>query len=202
MNTIHFKILLTIVISCISINSYAQIIPAQITDTSYYNVSVEVGGGLSIMFNKMYSKKLNDIKAFAMMRVMWKPDKILNIGVEADYLNLMTEKKTNITTEFGTTDFSANLSCIPLNVVLSMGVCGFDIYAGTGLAFVNSSITAFNDQSDATIIAGSYIYGLSYSKLISKDLSIGLEAKGFFISSINKIASALIIKVNWNIYSY
>ncbi len=200
MNITHFKYIYIVAIFCFfAVNLKAEDSNA---DSSVYKVSIEVGVGPSLVLNKMYSKKLEDINTFAMLRMMWKPDKILHIGIEADYLNLMNENKTDITTEFGKTDFNASMYCYPVNGVLSMQFWGIDLYAGAGIAFVKSSITAFNEESKGAIIAGSYIYGASYSKYYSDEFSIGLEAKGFFISSINKIATALILKINWDLYSY
>lgn len=197
MNTLLSKFLLFIIFMI----TFSRVNAAE-SDSSVYKVSMELGGGTSLLMNKMYAKRLSDFNTFGMIRFMWRPDRILNLGIEADYLNLMNETKENISTEFGSTNFDAKLYCYPINAVLSMKVWGIDFYAGAGMAIVESRVEAFNVISDAEIICGSYTYGLSYSKPLADNFSIGLEGKGFFISSINKAAVAIILKINWDLLKY
>lgn len=172
------------------------------SDSSVYKICLDVGAGFSLLLNSIDDKQISDIYLFGMIRTMWKPDRIVSIGVEANYLNLMKDKKTSVNTEFGATDFEAVLYCYPINGILSMRILDLDVFAGAGIAFVKSSVKAFNEESNTSIIAGSYNFGLAYSYLISKNLYIGIEGKVFFISSINKTASALILKIDWDMLEW
>ena len=168
-------------------------------DSSVYKLSLEVGSGASMMMNKMNSRRFEDINLFAMVRLMWRPDRILNIGIEADYLDLMNDQRSGVETEFGTTDFRAKLFCYPINGILSMKLFGIDIYAGAGIAFVISRINAFDETSETHIITGSYTYAMAYSIPLTPRLSMGAEGKVFIVSTVNKVATSLILKLNWDI---
>lgn len=197
MNTILSKIITIALFIIVIGKSFATE-----SDSSKYKVSIELGAGTSLLINKMYAKKLSDFNAFWTIRIMWHPERILSVGIEADYLTLLKERKENINTDFGKTNFDAKLFSYPINAVLSMKIWGIDLYAGAGIAFVESKVNAFEVISDAEIISGSYTYGLSYSTLLFDDFSIGVEGKGFFITSVNKAATALILKINWDFLNY
>lgn len=167
-------------------------------DNETYSLSLSISSGASLLLNKYegYKQERNKLKElfyYPTLKVMWRTNTLLNIGLESTYLTVMKDEDYQIT------NFEGKMTALPVSLLFDMVIWGIDIYAGFGVTFLESNIKAFDDISSSRIIAGNYIYGLGYNIPITKNLGIGVEAKVFFITSINKYIACLGLNINYNI---
>lgn len=167
-------------------------------DTEKYSLSLSISSGASLLLNKyegykQAQNKLKELFFYPTLKIMWRTNTLLNIGLESTYLTVMKDE------DYQLTKFEAKMTAVPVSLLFNMNIWGIDIYAGFGVTFIESNINAFDDFSSSRIIAGNYIYGLGYNIPISKSLGVGIEAKVFYITSINKYITCLGVNFSYNL---
>jgi hypothetical protein len=136
------------------------------------------------------------------IRLLWDTDTRLNLGIESAFLSMIKEEKIDISTEFSSTDFSANINTIPIMVVFNMNFDKLDFYAGAGISLTYSVIEAFSDKSISNIMNGSYMFAASYSYKISDGISLGFETGIYYITDIDLFLHKINMKTSFDMTSW
>jgi hypothetical protein len=168
---------------------------------SIFAFSIEAIGAYSKSWGVSNSKTVQTDLAPS-LRLMWKPNRALNIGLETAYIHLKSETKTGISTEFGKTDFAGDLYGVPLLLVFDMELAGLDLYGGVGAINVLSTLKAFNTESSVSAIYGCYMLALAYKYNIFSNFGIGLEAKAYTYTKINTVSGMLCLNIFYDFYRY
>lgn len=162
-----------------------------------FALNISIGNGLIANFdNEIYH--LNSLYYSPTMRVLWKPNYLLNIGVESAYLTISKQDSDLVSTTFGNTIFRARLNAIPILLVFNMKLSKLDIYSGIGMSSITSRLEAFQEKVVTNDWYYCYNLGIGYSHLLSKDLEIGIEAKSYFFPRIQKISGGIVLSVSYN----
>jgi hypothetical protein len=161
-----------------------------------YALSATIGSGL--IYNIQNRDPFFDNLFYSpSLRIMWKPDHLLNIGLESGYLTISKLDSMIVSTPFDSTTFKARLNAIPMLLVFNMKVSKIDLYYGMGLSYLTTHLEAFDEK----VIVGNWYYcyniALAYNYPISKKMEIGIEAKSFFFPKLQTIAGGIAINFSY-----
>ena len=124
------------------------------------------------------------------LRLLWKPDHRLNIGIETTY---MMVRKTE--TEKNRQNLHAKLEALPIYLVFNMTVMNIDMTGGIGISYMKSTISAFNDLSIATDWHYCFNFAIGYSYYFTPGFGAGFETKLFSLSKTDDLALAAYLKL-------
>lgn len=162
-----------------------------------FALNATIGNGIIANFgNNTHS--INNIYYAPTLRVLWKPNHILNIGIETGYLTISKQDSDLVSTSFGNTIFKARINAIPVLLVFNMKISKIDLYAGIGISSITSRLEAFQDKVIVNDWYYAYNLGIGYSFPISKDFHIGIETKTYFFPRIQKISGGLVINFSYS----
>ena len=170
-------------------------------DTTF-SFSIDAAFGASLNINYLFEDKEPAFDYTPMIRLLWKPNNDLSIGIETSLIKITNVNKTNVQTEFGIANIKGGVRAIPLVFVFNINKFGFDLFGGVGAAFVMTSIDSFNQTSKSSIIAGSYLYGLGYCVEVDKRLRIGIELFNYFITNIDRNIAGSRLKLSYDFYHW
>jgi hypothetical protein len=108
-------------------------------------------------------------------RIMWEPEHLLRIGITTGSLNIAHYKENIVKTKFGTTNIDNYLGVYPIILVFNMKIWYFDVYSGLGPAYVWSSISAFNENSESYEWDYAVTASIAYKYKIIKNLFMNSE---------------------------
>ncbi|MFZ4400887.1 MAG: hypothetical protein ACOYO1_12700 [Bacteroidales bacterium] len=166
-----------------------------------YSLSLTAGNG--IIANIDQNKKLTDNIFYSpSLRFLWKPDHILNIGIESAYLTVSKQDSTLASTAFGATALRARLNAIPILVVFNMKVSKIDLYYGIGLSYVTSRLEAFGEKVVVNNWYYCYDIAVAYTHPFSKNINIGIEGKSYFFPKLQKVSGGIVINFSYRILSW
>jgi hypothetical protein len=165
---------------------------------SLFSISVDATPGLTA---NIESGKITQVNFAPSFRLFWKPNHLLNIGIETSFLKLDRETRTNIETEFGTTYFKAKLNAIPILLVFNMKVWHVDVYGGMGVSYVTSKVEAFDTKVIAHIWRYAYCFGVGYTYPI-KRFGIGVEARMYSFAKLEKTMIGIMPKLTYDFYKW
>ncbi len=161
-----------------------------------YSLSAYFGSGF--IANIDNTKKFNEnIYYSPALRLLWKPDHLLNIGLESAYLTISKQDSTTVSTDFGSTAFRARLNAIPILLVFNMKFSKIEFYYGIGISYVTSRLEAFNERVVVSHWYYCYDVAIAYSHPLSKNLAIGIEAKTYFFPKLQKVSGGLLINFSY-----
>lgn len=165
-----------------------------------FSFCIELGAGVNTMAN-LKNVRLDDLSFSPFARLLWKPNRLLNIGIESSLFDII--RKENI--KKGTIEdssFFAEVRAIPILLVFNIEIGYFDIYAGMGAAKLFSKLTAFDKETFAGRFVGCYTLGIGYSHVLFKNFGIGAEFKMHSLSDINRYGFFAGFKLVYDFYSY
>jgi hypothetical protein len=155
-----------------------------------FALSASIGSGY--IANIDQEKSFNENIFFSpSVRVMWKPNHRLNIGVETAYLTVSKLDSTLQSTPFGSTILKARLNAIPLLLVFNMKIAKIDLYYGIGVSYTTSHLQAFEERIVVSNWYYCYNFGFAYNRSITKNLELGIESKTYFFPKLQKVSSGL-----------
>lgn len=164
--------------------SFVPALRAQETDGRYY-LSAEAGGGVARFITDAGVDDLDKTGFGGMFRLMWNPEHLLSLGLETGYQHLYSIESGGVPTEFGTTDFSASMTAIPINMAFAMKVTDqIKIRGGSGVYLLSNSGEIFGEPLESSQISIGMQGGVSYATPVGKDISIGAEVKYSYISKL------------------
>jgi hypothetical protein len=165
---------------------------------SVFALSIEVTPGLT---TNIESGKINQLNFAPSLRVFWKPNHLLNIGIETSLLKLDRESRTNVESEFGTTSFKAALNALPVLLIFNMKVLHIDVYGGIGASYITSKVDAFNTKVIAHIWRYTYCCGVGYTYPL-KRFGIGIEARMYSFAKLEKTMIGIMPKLTYDFYKW
>lgn len=152
------------------------------------SINLRIGIGGTLTFDDIQFKNIN-ISPSA--RLFWKPEHLLRVGIETSYINVKSEILNNMHTEFGITNLKTNISAVPLDLVFSMEFKNLEFFAGGGIAFIDSKVEAFDNQSNSSLMGDHYLFGVTLKLYDSKFLSMSLDSKTNIFPQINQIVTGI-----------
>jgi len=166
-----------------------------------YSLSASIGNG--VIANIDLHKKFNENIFYSpSVRLLWKPDHILNIGIESAYLTVSKQDSSLASTAFGATALRARLNAIPILIVFNMKVSKVDLYYGIGLSYVTSRLEAFGEKVVVNNWYYCYDIAIAYSHPLSKNIDIGIEAKSYFFPKLQKVSGGIVFNFSYRILSW
>ncbi|MBL0177275.1 MAG: hypothetical protein IPP94_18855 [Ignavibacteria bacterium] len=152
---------------------------AQVARDSSFAVVVTLGGGYSryiAPYEEFYG--ISRDGAAGTLRLMWKPDHLLRVGLESGWTSMYSYTLKDVQTQFGKTDANLFLSAIPVLVVFSMEVArGVELFGGTGVYYVNLCTRSFGETVNVREFSQGWMLAASYSVPLSASFCLSLEAK-------------------------
>jgi hypothetical protein len=166
-----------------------------------YSLSVSIGNG--IIANIDQHKKFNENIFYSpSLRLLWKPDHILNIGIESAYMTVSKQDSTLTSTAFGATVLKARLNAIPIMLVFNMKVLKVDLYYGIGLGYVTSRLEAFGEKVVVSNWYYCYDIAIAYTHPLTKKIDIGIEGKSYFFPKLQKVSGGIVVNFSYRILSW
>jgi len=176
------------------------LIPAQ---AQKHSLNVHVGAGYGRFLTDMDQTGLNQNGFLGTFRIMWQPEHLLRIGLESGYHSLYNYKQTGIGTDFGVTDAQSSLTAIPVFFIAAMEIIpSFEIIAGLGATFLNSSFESFGLKTESTQLSTSQFVSAQYSYALNKKFSLGSELRFYRINKIEDSTLSLQIILGYKLLEW
>jgi hypothetical protein len=158
-----------------------------------YSFSAELMGGMSYNLRDdiFKSQKLHITPS---LRLLWKPDHRLNIGIETTYLTI---RKIEI--EKNKNKFQGRMDAIPILLVFNMNAFYLDFTAGIGAGYVSSTTDVMQEVTVATNWHYCFLFGVGYSHMFSDYMGMGIEGRLFSFTKTNEVVSSAVFKLIINI---
>jgi hypothetical protein len=162
------------------------------TNDTTYSLTTEIGLGYSRYFTTMDFSNLNKNGFSGTLRVMWNPEHLLSIGFETGYQRLYSIDVNDQSTEFGTTDFSASMTAVPISAVFAMKLSpNIRLLGGSGMYLLFNNGEIFGDVLESSQISIGMFAGISYSYPITNTITVGGELLYSYYSKIQDQTVAL-----------
>jgi len=136
------------------------------------------------------------------LRILWKPDHRLNIGLQTARINIMDIQKNETQNEFGRSDIHASLKGYPALLIINMNLYGIGLYGGLGTTYVTSSIEAMNSRVNVNNWYYTYYLGIGYNYYFSDSFGIGFEADIYTFSLMQVRSGGLKLKLNYDFLNW
>ena len=197
MNTtlIKFNNIIILLFGLIIINAEA----VAAGDVASQTFDLRVGGSFSMLLNKLKYRKLEDINIAPSLGIFWRGGKLLSIGLDASYIKVISETKTNVSTEFGETDYTAGIRTVPISLLFSMQINDVKIFGGGGVSILNSKIEAFGVTTFSYRISPQYVFGASWSMYEYEFMTLELESRTYLMPEIYKTVTMLGLIIDFNL---
>lgn len=155
-----------------------------------YRLNTYIGMGYNRFISNLEENGLNKNGFNVTLRILWKPEHLLRVGLETGYVKLFSVNVNNLNTdEFGGTSLKSRMSAVPLFLVWSMDLGKmFEVNIGTGGFLLYSSVESFGNRVTSTEFSNGYIISLTYLRNLSPDIDVGIELKWDYV---NKIGNEL-----------
>lgn len=168
---------------------------------SVFSLNFEIGGG----YTARSIEATRDIKSWGLTplaRFLWKPDNLLNIGLQSAVLHIQKTDVEDIDTEFGKTDLKASLNAIPIMIVFNMKLWIFDVYGGMGTSYVWANMNSFDIAVKSSEWHHTFFWGVSWSYYFADYFGIGLEGNTHYFSALDKNVSGLMLKIHFDVFRW
>jgi hypothetical protein len=136
------------------------------------------------------------------IRIMWEPDHKLNIGLETAYMLIEKHSIEEQKYDLGKTAFDVSLKAIPILVVFNMELWKTDFYAAMGASYVWTELDAFDEKVYSPVWNYSLMFGWGYTYMFSNNIGLGVEAKTYFFTRLNKQVGSLQLKFKYCIFDW
>lgn len=114
------------------------------------------------------------------IRIMWKPEHLLRIGLETGLTQVYYVKTKGVQTSFGTTDFTSSLNAVPILLSFSMPITDrLEVLAATGSYLLYSNTESFGSRVTSSALSIGFAIGLSYMTPVKRDWGVGGEIKWY-----------------------
>jgi hypothetical protein len=173
---------------------------------SLIRVQLTVGGGwgfrtseLSIPDNQL---DISTRSPCASLRVMWKPEHMLSVGIESGYLPI-TQVEAKGPTQTDEDDGYANLSAIPILAMFAMDRYGLELAAGIGVySLMVEGVSSKGKGIKNNALELGYSFSASYTLELSSILGLGFDIKYYVFTDREIAMIAPQITLAWTMLSY
>ena len=118
----------------------------------------------------------------ASVRVMWKPEHLLRVGLEAGITQIYSVQQKGVQSPFGVTDFSSYLNAIPLALTFSMPLTDrLEGYIGSTSYLLFSRTESYGNSTTGFMLSIGFSAGLTYLWMMNDDWQVGSEVKWYHI---------------------
>ncbi len=159
----------------------AGTVTLQAQDTTY-SLTVFAGGGYSRNVSK-FDVPVDGLRRNVFggtVRVMWKPEHLLRVGLETGITQVYYVQSKGVTTAFGPTSFESSLNAVPILTTFAMPLADqLEIFVGTGGFLLYSNTESFGNKVTASTLTIGFSAGLSYMRPLANDWGIGGEVKWY-----------------------
>ncbi|MCK5571355.1 MAG: hypothetical protein KAJ12_01280 [Bacteroidetes bacterium] len=122
----------------------------------------------------------------ATLRLCWKPEHLLSLGIETGYSHVYKVEANDIETEFGTTSISSSQNAVPILFVVSMEVTrGLLVTGGFGYVLLYSITRAFGTTVSPAVASGGFSLALTKMFPLSSFWGMGVELKWYHFDKFN-----------------
>lgn len=120
------------------------------------------------------------------LRVMWKPEHLLRVGLETGITKVYSVSGKNIQTPYGQTNFGSYLSVVPVSLIFSMPLIShLEGYISSTSYFLFSKTWSFGSTTTGSMISVGFSGALAYMWPVNHDVQIGCEIKWYHIEKSN-----------------
>ena len=164
-------------------------------------LSLEGGGGYTRFLTDADIAGLSKSGFAGTVRLMWKPEHLLSLGLETGYQYLYSVELNNVATEFGTTNFNASMTTVPIMIAFAMRVTPeVRLRAATGMYLLSNTGEIFGDDLESSELSIGMGAGASYTVPIGERLSLGGELRYSYISKIQESSLGLQILLEYQLF--
>jgi hypothetical protein len=165
---------------------------------SAYSIGMEVMLSRTVNFSLPMS--LSENQYSPAFRILWKPEHYLVIGLQIAYLKLKETSQPNVSTPFGTTNFSGRLEAFPVNLVYSMQFLHFELSAGGGIAKINSQVSAYDETVKTSVYHNCFNLSVAYRFSLSKNIALSAFAEAQFFPKTEQSKIGIGIKMSYDFW--
>jgi len=171
---------------------------------SLYHFNLDAGVGPAFYLTDMNYENIYSNYPFVFtFRLLWKPEHLLQLGLEFGSLPLFYLEKKFYDTMFGDTETKLSLKSVPIMGVFSMEILkNFEIIGGIGGFVLFSEVSSFNNHVVNTSWSNAYELGASYLYPLKNNLKIGGEAKTYYIARLENYDVVIHFTMRYTFYSY
>jgi hypothetical protein len=142
--------------------------------------------------------KLARINPVTTARIMWKPDHRLKAGFESGYMTFYSYELTDANGNKG----RISLDAIPLLLEFSVSVKKhFNLFAGPGFYILKTNLN-YAGKTESTKINPGWMAAAAYTEPLTKDISIGAEAKWLYASETIRGSFGLQLQFTWRFFRW
>jgi hypothetical protein len=173
-------------------------IPGQPERSKKYALILYLSGGVGYFPSNAgapayLQPKRSRLSPVTTVRMMWKPDHRLKAGFEMGY---MTFYSYSLTTSDGTKG-RVSLDAIPFLLEFSVSVKKhFNLFAGPGLYILKTNLN-YEGKTESKKVSPGWMAAADYTIPVSKEISIGTEAKWLYAAETTRGSFAAQLQLTW-----
>lgn len=173
---------------------------------SLYRIKLSAGGGWGFRISRINVPNTQlDVSTSSpagSLRLMWKPEHMLSVGVESGYIPI-TQVKSKAPIQPDEEDGNANLAAIPILLFFSMDKYGAELSAGVGVySLMVSGKSSKGKGIENSAIELGYSFSGSYIYTISQRFGIGIDLK-YYVFTDRQIAMLIPqLSLRWTVMAY
>jgi len=174
-----------------------------ITSAQTYSVNGYLGLGYARFLTDMDLDGLDQNGYNAKIRLMWRPEHLLSVGLESGYHYIYNYESNIDDPEYGSSDVKSSLTGVPLFLVVAMEILpSLEIVGGMGPMFLNTYFDSYGSQSESSQISTSYFVAGRYEHPLNESLAIGAELNYCRINKIEDDALSLQFILSYRLLTY
>ncbi len=137
------------------------------------------------------------------IRLMWKPEHLLSVGIEAGYHYLYSYSYSDIATDFGVTDVSSSLTALPIFLVAGMEITSsIELLGGIGPSILYTFFESHGNETKSSQLSASYFIAGRYQYPINESLALGGELNFYHIDKIEDSTLSLQFILSYHLQSW
>lgn len=142
--------------------------------------------------------KLTRVSPVTTARIMWKPDHRLKAGFESGFMTFYSYNLTDANGKKGKT----SLDAVPLLLEFSVSVKKhFNLFAGPGVYLLKTHVNYEGKTSSQKLTQG-WMAAAAYTLPVSKDFSLGAEAKWLYAAETIRGSFGLQLQLTWKFFRW
>lgn len=174
-----------------------------ITSAQTYSLNGYVGVGYARFLTDMDLDGLNQNGYNTMIRLMWKPEHLLSVGLESGYHYLYNYESHIDDPDFGSTNVKSTLTGVPLFFVAAMEIIpSVELLGGIGPTFLNTYFNSYGVESQSSQITTSYFVAGRYEYPINESLALGGELNYYRINKIEDSTLSVLFVLSYRLMSW